>query len=201
MRLTVAGLKGGPGKTTTAIFTAAGLAADGTPVLLIDADPLSQSATDWYMLTGEAWPDHVHVIPWGQRDLQRRVDSGDYPHVVFDTGGESDAILAAALMMSEQMIAPSGTSPAELRRIPATFTTAARVDQVRPITARVLLTKVRAGTRAATDARQLLETEGVPVMAAQVSLWQHYADAYGTWPGDVAEYGPVLDELREGVPA
>lgn len=201
MKLTVAGLKGGPGKTTAAVFLSLGLARhrtavrrDAGRVLLVDADPLSQSTLDWYTLAGQDWPATVEVIPWSTRNLAQRV-AETRDHVVFDTGGEGPDILAAALMMSDEMLVPCGPSPAELRRVPATFETAARVDQVHPIGARVLLTKVRAGTRAGTEARALFEERGVPVMAAQVSFWQHYAEAYGTVPADLAEFGGVLDEL------
>lgn len=201
MRLTVAGLKGGPGKTTLAVFLALGLAehrAQGGRrragrVLLVDADPLSQSAMDWRQLAGDTWPDAVKVAAWDDPGLVDLIAEAE--HVVFDTGGESDELLRAALERSDEMICPVGPTPAELRRIPATFAAAAAVDEHHPITARVLLTKVRAGTRAAGDARALLEDQGVPVMAAQVSLWQHYVDAYGTAPADLAEYVAVLDEL------
>ena len=199
MRLTVAGLKGGPGKTTSAVFLALALAEHRTTghragrVLLVDADPLSQSAIDWRNLAGETWPDAVQVVTWDDPGMSDLVAESE--HVVYDTGGESDELLRAALERSDEMICPVGPTPAELRRVPATWATAIAVDEHHPIVARVLLTKVRAGTRAAVDARQLLEGRGLPVMAAQVSLWQHYVDAYGTAPTDLAEYVAVLDEL------
>ena len=47
MRIVVGTLKGGVAKTTTSMYLAAGLAADGSQVLLVDADPQAKTATDW----------------------------------------------------------------------------------------------------------------------------------------------------------
>jgi len=199
MRLTVGNLKGGVGKTMTAVHLAIGLARTGR-TLLVDADPQAASALDWSTVAGESWP--TTVIPWHGPDLARRVRdvANDYAHVVIDTGGENDAILSQALLVTDELLVPVAPSLIELRRLPATFELAAKVDVVSPVTARVLLVKVRAGTRAAGEARALLEDMGVPVMAAQVSLWEAYAGAFGTAPGDLLEYGQVLDELREPAP-
>lgn len=194
MRLTVGNLKGGVGKTMTAVHLAVGLAQKGR-TLLVDADPQAASALDWSTVAGEAWP--VTVIPWHGADLARRVQTvaGDYAHVVIDTGGESDVVLSQALLVTDELIVPVAPSLIELRRLPATFELAAKVDVISPVTARVLLTKVRAGTRSAVDARGLLAQLDLPVMDAQVSLWETYAQAFGTVP-DLHEYADVLGELE-----
>jgi len=198
MRLTVGALKGGVGKTMSSVHLSLGLAQTGR-TLLVDADPQASSALDWSTVAGEAWPATVTVIPWSGPDLARRIKgiADDYDHVVIDTGGENDAILSEALLVTDELLVPVAPSLIELRRLPATFELAGKVDVISPVTARVMLTKVRAKTRSAADARTLLEELGLPVMAAEVSLWESYAQAFGTVPRDLGEYSKVLDELQE----
>lgn len=206
MRIAVGALKGGVGKTTTAVHLALGLARTGR-TLLVDGDPQAASADDWRATAAETWPAGVVVIPWADNTLAHRVQAvaHDYQHVVVDTGGENDLLLAQAMTVCGELVVPAAPSLVELRRLPATFELAARVDAVAPVVARVLLTKVRAGTRSSGEARELLESMGYPVMAAQVSMWEAYAQAFGTVPADLGEYDRVLAELAApvdgGVPA
>lgn len=194
VRITVGNLKGGVAKTTTAVHLAAGLSRTGR-TLLVDADPQAASALDWSTVAGEDFP--ATVIPWAGADLARRVRdvADDYVHVVIDTGGENDEILGAALMVTDELIVPVAPSLIELRRLPATFQLAAKVDVLSPVTARVLLCKVRSGTRSAADARELLETLDLPVMEAQIGLREMYPNAFGSAPVDLGEYDQVLAEL------
>lgn len=194
MRITVGNLKGGVAKTTTSVHLAAGLARTGR-TLLVDADPQAASALDWSTVAGEGFP--ATVIPWSGPDLARRIRdvSGDYVHIVVDTGGENDEILGQALMVTEELLVPVAPSLIELRRLPATFQLAAKVDAISPITARVLLCKVRTNTRSAGEARELLESLDLPVMAAHIGLREQYSAAFGTAPADLGEYEDVLAEL------
>lgn len=198
MKLTVGNLKGGVGKTMTCVHLAVGLSRTGR-TLLVDADPQASSALDWSTVAGEAWPEALTVIPWHGADLARRIKavSVDYTHLVIDTGGENDMLLSEALLVTDELLVPVAPSLIELRRLPATFALAAKVDVVSPVSARVMLTKVRSGTRSAVDARTLLEEMGLPVMAAQVSLWESYAQAFGSVPDDLGEYQQVLAELED----
>lgn len=194
VRLTVGNLKGGVAKTTSSVHLACGLARTGR-TLLVDADPQAASALDWSTVASEAFP--VTVIPWAGADLARRVRdvADDYAHVVIDTGGENDEILGQALLVTDELVVPVAPSLIELRRLPATFQLAAKVDVISPVTARVLLCKVRTGTRSAIEARELLESLDIPVMAASVGLREMYSAAFGTAPADLGEYEDVLTEL------
>ncbi|MEQ7008456.1 ParA family protein [Actinopolymorpha sp. B17G11] len=199
MRITFGGLKGGISKSTSAVHIAIGLAARGERVLLVDADPQAATVLDWSTSAGDSWPDAIVVVPWPVSDLAKKVSAiaGDFDSIIIDTGGESDTLLAQALLVTDELVIPSGTTLAEIRRLPATFQLAANIELMKqtPLSARILLTKVRAGTRSSADARQLLESEGFPIMEAEIPLRERYSQAFGTVPPNIGEYRAALDEL------
>jgi chromosome partitioning protein len=198
VRVTVGNLKGGVAKTTSAVHLALALSQKGR-VLLVDADPQAASALDWSNVADDAWPSQVTVIPWALTDLAKRVSSiaNDYDHVVIDTGGENDVILSQALLVTDQLLAPVAPSAIELRRLPATFDLAAKVDVISPVYGKVLLVKVRTGTRSSVEARQMLTELELPVMRSEIHLWEQYPNAFGSVPSNLGEYTEVLAELEE----
>jgi chromosome partitioning protein len=154
MRLTVGNVKGGVGKTTTAVYLALGLARTGR-TLLVDADPEQASALAWSEAAGEDWPTSCTVIPWASRDLARRVAgvAADYEHLVIDTGPKNPLLLRQALTVTDELVIPVAPRPLDLRELGATVELAAEVDATSPTTVGVLLVQVRSRTCAAVDAR------------------------------------------------
>lgn len=197
MRLTVANLKGGTGKTTTAVHLALGLAEQGR-TLLVDADPQG-SALAWSEEAGDFPPTVIH---WSTRDLARRVGqvADDYTHVVVDTPPSHDALVRQALLCTDLLLVPLAPSLLEVARLGPTFDAAAETETLHPVSVRLLLVRVRAGTRSARDARIALEASppeglGMPALRAEVHLRESYATAYGLIPPDLGEYRDVLEEL------
>lgn len=193
MRIAVANLKGGTGKTTTAVHLALGLARSGR-TLLVDADPQA-SAFAWSEDAGE-FP--VTVVPWASRDLARRVEqvAEDYSHVVIDTPPQHEGVVRQALLASSQLIVPMAPSAVEVARLGPTFALAADVELERALVTTVLLTRVRLGTRSRSEARALLERLGVPTLDAEVRLREAYAAAYGEAVDGIGDYEDVLRELQ-----
>src|SRR5881397_840054 len=121
MKICVGNLKGGVGKTMTAVHVALGLSRAGR-TLLVDADPEQPQSYEW-SVTAEEWPvERLTVVPIATRDLAKRIAPmvGDYQHVVFDVGPKNPALLRQAMMMSDDLIIPVAPSTGELRELPKT---------------------------------------------------------------------------------
>jgi chromosome partitioning protein len=196
MRVTYGNLKGGVAKSTSSVYTALVLAAQGGRVLLVDADATNRTCLKWSSLA-EGWPPAVAVMSWEVPDLARRVQAieGDYDHIVIDTGPQRPKVLAQALTVTDDLIVPVTPSPSELEQLPDTFTLAAEVDAHSPVFAQVMFAKVRRGTRSSTAAREWLVEHELPVMTAETHLLESYPLAYGTVPDDLSEYEAVVKEL------
>lgn len=194
MRLVTVNLKGGTGKTTSAVYLALALARSGR-TLLIDADP-QQSALRWSELAGD-FP--VPVLPWAVRDLARRVEqvADDYTHVVIDTapGQGEEPIVRQALFVAELAVVTVAPSLMEVDRLGHTFGLAGEVDALSPVAVQVLLTRVKPRSRSLAAAQAFLAEEGVPVLATRILERVAYQHAYGTTPNDLGQYDQVASEL------
>jgi cellulose biosynthesis protein BcsQ len=134
--------------------------------------------------------------------LAKRVQDiqGDWKHIVIDTGraagtGE-DPILRSALMVADVLLIPTGAAVLDVRQIGAVLDMVTDLEPVHHVEARVLLTRVRAGTTSLREAREGLTTAGWPLMQMQVGLRESYAAAYGSVITNPQEFAYILDELR-----
>jgi chromosome partitioning protein len=196
VRLTIGNLKGGAGKTTTAVHIALGLAETGR-TLLVDADPEQPMAYEWSEVA-EDWPaDRCTVIPVASRDLARRVRPmlDDYEHVVFDVGPKNPSLLRQAMSLSGYLVVPARPTTADLRELDKTLDLAAEVDAVTPLAAAVLLVQVQSSSTADDEARTLLTDLGIPVLASQVRLLKRFALAFGSAPSQLWDYEDVVKEI------
>jgi chromosome partitioning protein len=191
----VANLKGGAGKTTTAVLLAELLAERDGSVLLVDCDPQG-SAMTWADQAAEDGPGLRSVaLSLPTTDLQRRLTSlrGDHDHIILDTGPGTPGIVRAAMAAAGVVVVPTQPTLMDLDRLDATLSMAEELD--RP--AVVLLTRVRAGTRASAASREALEANELPVAAHAIPQREAIANAFGTRPSSAALsfYAPLLAEL------
>jgi chromosome partitioning protein len=196
MIFTLGNKKGGVGKSTTAVYLACLLARTGR-TLIVDADPQG-SILSWSEEAGDAFP--AAVVQWPTRDLAKRVKevAGDYAHIVIDTGrsaGDDDPILRQALSVSDHALIPFAPSLMDVRELGRVLQMIDDLAAIHPVATHLLLTKVRAGTTSAREARAGLIEQNLPLLEAQVSLREAYASVWGTVPSDFTEYEAVLDEM------
>lgn len=218
-------MKGGSGKTLTAVMVAILLAIGGYPlrilagalgsngagrlaqprrVLLVDCDPAQDQASAWARKAGAAWPVGCTVIRITSRDLAAELAPylGSFDDIVLDLGPKNEHMMRQALGLADHLIIPSRPTGQDVRELREVLRIAVEVDSTRPddrpLTAAVLLTQVQTITTDEAEARALLDSWHVPVMAARVRMLVRWSGAFGTVPRDAraaADYADVVGEL------
>lgn len=194
MKLAIVNLKGGTGKTTSAVYLSLALAEHGR-TLLIDADPQGSSLS-W----SEGAKDFaVPVVGLPVKDLHKRVGqfAPDYANLIIDTPPGEIAIVRSALLAADVALLPIPPSLLDLDRLRPTLELLEEVEHFSGVSIYVLLTRVRRGTKSASAAREVLKELGLPVLEAEIPLLEAYSGSFGLTPNDLAEYGAVMDELVE----
>ena len=218
LMITIGGLKGGIGKSTTSVFLATAIArrrlkkappADGTTALkplLVDADPQSQTAYDWAQIAlSRDYTLPWQCLPWATDDLPGKVRGmrGMCSDVVTDVGGETSKMFRASVSVCPELIIPVRANLIELRRIPATIEAAREVENLTgtKIYPRVLLVCVDTRAGDADVAREFLAKNKIPVMKSFVRQGVLYPRTFGHVPDDLGDYDAVLNEINEDVAA
>ncbi len=214
--ITLGNLKGGVGKTTSAFFLASYFATvHRLRVLVIDADPLSQTGYSWHrrlVKGGIEVPFELVAFPSRHVDDCISDKAADFDVIIVDAGGESAEIFKAAIPQSDELLLVTSVSPSEVKRVPSTFKAAeeAAAGSSREIRVRILMTKVpvimKNGVNVSTEyraQRRNLESAGYDVFESYLSAWKWYREAADGEVGegaenpieDLGEYRQVGDEL------
>lgn len=198
--ISVALLKGGVGKSTTAIALAEAASYGGT-VMVIDTDPMS-GAYAWSQLAAQSGrPLRSTVVPMATEDLPRRIDRETFGAdvVIIDAPPPGALrIVRSAIAVADYVVVPVPPETAALSRVPATVDIAREFGKP----ARAVLTMVRAGLPAERDqGMDLLRSWDVPVFKTELPLTVAVQRGFG-WPvsGVLARYGfELMTEILEEV--
>ena len=195
-------LKGGSGKTTTAMFTALTYAQRGQSVLVLGGDQTSQSAYDWSRLAadaGDPLPFEVERYPFEDIAAHINTTRSQYDVIVVDAGGGSATYLEEAVTAADLLIIPTAPAAADTRRLAATLASATRgADRTtQPGGVSAVMVMVRADHRTGQPAawRQQLVDDGHVLATTTIRDLVLYSDAYGHTPTDAGEYPALLAEV------
>lgn len=200
MIVTIANLKGGASKTTTAVHLAAEGHARGLRVLLADADP-QRSALTWADLASEAGRAGP-VVVGVSTNLHKTVPqmARDYDLTVIDAPPRGDDITRGACVVADLVVVPIGPSPVDVWAAGGTVAAIRGVETMRPdLRTVVLLVRLQARQGLSRQAREAVEGLGFPVLASTLGLRTAYAEALAAGEG-VATYAPTstaADEVRK----
>lgn len=185
-------LKGGVGKTLSAVALAHGLAPRGD-TLLVDADP-QESALRW---AGQAdFPFSTVAFP--TRALARHIRMQPQQHIVVDTPPEDRGVVAAALRSVEIALVPLQPTTADMAQLGETLGLIAEAQELNEgLRTRFLLTRVLKRSRALQMTEQYFRQGEHFLLQAQIPQRQRWALAHGQPLLDLGEYQAVLEELEE----
>jgi chromosome partitioning protein len=159
MKLVVAALKGGVGKTTTCVYLAALAAEAGRTVALVDADAQA-SAADWLENSGDPAVETLDLVEAPtERLLARALDRADDGQVmIVDSPPGNERVIGVALERADVVIIPTRVGGVEWPR----------VDVVRAMVPRrtpygLVICSARTFTRDYDETVQYWAEQGVPL--------------------------------------
>jgi chromosome partitioning protein len=157
MNIVVANLKGGVGKTTTAVYLAAAAVARGhEPVVLVDADRQASSAV-WLE---ERPVEGVEILEAPSERTLTRAMKGDDGVVIVDTPPGDERLVQAAINAADSVVIPTRAGGVEFPRVTVTL------EMIPARTPRgLVISAARLGTNDLDETITWWESQNVPVWA------------------------------------
>lgn len=167
------GQKGGAGKSTLSIATAAELHRLGHRVLLVDADPQGTSAT-WGDVATELSEETEHTFPTVvsmRENLHAQLPelAANYDYTIIDCPGRIDALQRAALVVADLALIPVTPDTSDVWALSGSLELIEQAQHFRDdLHCGLVLTKIRASTAESETARETFEPAGLPILDTEI---------------------------------
>lgn len=201
--ITIANLKGGAGKTTTALHLAATAEGHGVRTVVLDLDP-QQGAAKWGDTRNpkpeaEEEPPPPFRPPHVKSAMSARLEQALEEErragaqlVVIDTAAHTETILSPAIAKADLILIPCRTTAIDLQYLMAT----AELVASRRKPGAVVLNAVDARTNELTEARAVVERLGIPLAPMHISNLIAHSRAITAGQG-ATEFEPNGKAARE----
>ena len=194
MIVSVVNLKGGVGKTTTALYFAEAAKEEGYAPVVIDAD-MEKSALEW----SHAGALRIAVVAAEKDALARqaRLLEKEGQIVIIDTPPNNRETLWAASAVADHVVVPVAPTGVDVNRLRATLEVLLDVEAIKgTLDTSILFTRWNKRKRLARDAEELLSN--FPLLAARIRSLTRYEDGFGSRPQYLEEYKEAWAEVTGG---
>lgn len=194
MIVALVNLKGGVGKTTSALyFAAVDRDRGGNPVVL-DADN-ERSALEWAS-SGEL-PFEVVAAERDRLARQARALESEGRTVLIDAPPNDREVLWASAAVADRVVVPVAPTGVDVNRLRATLEVLLDVEATRgELDTSILLTRWDKRKKLAREAEELLAR--FPLLGARIRSLTRYEDGFGSRPAYLEEYEPAWKEVIGG---
>jgi chromosome partitioning protein len=193
--IAILSLKGGVGKTTSAMHIAAVAQAARMKPVLLDCDSES-SAHRWAARAGTDLGFDVHLANRDKIAAQLRDLEKPDRTVIVDTPPNNREIIARVGQMANVVIVPLNPTGLDVDRLQPTLELLADLEAARgELAAYILLSKFNPQRKLDREAADALA--GFPVLQQRIRGLQAYAEAFGGMPTYLDEYKAVWQEIRK----
>jgi chromosome partitioning protein len=191
--ITITNLKGGTGKTTTAMALATAATRNGKMAKVLDADPQG-SASLWAMTAAQLAESVPFDVAPANRVTIKTLHGGD--EMVFIDCPPSGAVVDDALAAADYVIVPTTPSSMDMQQTWITAQTAA--ESGKPFA--VLLTCARSKTLSLAAVLQSIQDAGVSCFDARIPLREDVRNYFGhAFGAELYGYQDVYTELVDAL--